>query len=55
LFPINREQITGFHSAKKLKSLFLDYENVRGLSMKLPKLYADSSAFTEDILSLTET
>jgi len=38
---------------KKLKSFFLAYENVRGLNMKTPKLYADSSAFTEDISAFT--
>jgi len=33
----------------------LAYQNVRGLNMKLPKLYADSFAFSEDILAFTET
>jgi len=33
----------------------LAYQNVRGLNIKLPKLYVDSSAFTRDILSFTET
>jgi len=33
----------------------LAYQNVRGLNIKLPKLYADSSAFTADILAFTET
>jgi len=33
----------------------LAYQNVRGLNMKQPKLYADSPAFSEDILAFTET
>jgi len=29
--------------------------NVRGLNIKLPKFYVDSSAFNKDILAFTET
>jgi len=29
---------------KKLSRLFFAYQNVRGLNIKLPKLYADSSS-----------
>jgi len=33
----------------------LAYQNVRGLNIKLPKLYADSLAFSEAILAFPET
>jgi len=58
LFQTDGELIIGLprlSCAKKLSSLFLAYQNVRGLNIKLPKLHADFSAFSEDILTFTET
>jgi len=53
----------GVFNAPNFKSFCFNEELVikkfvpsrRGLKMKLPKLQADSSAFSEDILALTET